>query len=220
MRTMKIALLVTFCVLAACGDPSDGATGLQGIPGPPGKNGTNGADGKPGRDGAEGPQGERGPTGLQGAPGKDAAGSGYRPTFWVGCTRTLDLINSSGPGTDGLNETALSYTWILYSNHDVDASCTAELGSAQAGSSTTYFPATRVGAANGGCVATSDYPPIQTTVGLWDFTTTATGPQAKYVDEPGHWLNGRVIVFVENDCSVQQMDASGIWKDAALSDAF
>lgn len=160
--------------------------------------------------------------GLMGAPGKDAAGGGYRPMFWVGCTRVLDLINSSGPGTDGLNETALSYTWILYSNHDVDASCTAELGSAQAGSSTTYFPATRVGAANGGCVASSDYPPIQTTgeAGFWNFTTTTTGPQAQYKDDASHWLNGRVIVFVENDCAVQTMDASGVWKDAALSDAF
>jgi hypothetical protein len=187
--------------------------GVQGLPGPAGKNG---------KDGAEGPQGERGPMGLQGPPGKDApAGASYRPLFWVGCTRILDLISSNGPGTDGLQETFLGYSWTLFSDGDVDVSCEAGLGSAESAASGRYYPAVTNGASNGGCTASVDYPPLGMNVGGWNFKTVKTGPSATYTDlDSGHWLNNYVVTFAENDCNVQRLDESGKWQDAALSDAF
>lgn len=229
MQVITIALLM--CVLSACGsDEAMAEQGLQGSRGLPGSRGEKGEQGPPGPPGPEGPMGERGPMGLQGPPGKDAAG-GYRPLFWVSCSRALDLITPTGPGTDGITETLLSYSWLQYSNHDVEATCIASIGSAQDGSGAAYFPATVMGALTGGCIAAADYPPSAPgeDVGYWNFTTTGTGldrapgpdgPQAQYKDVPSHWLTGRIVTFAENDCNVQQMDASGVWRDAALSDAF
>lgn len=220
---MRLMLVVVIAAVGCASDGSMGEQGIQGLRGPAGPAGQRGPEGAVGPSGPEGATGARGPMGVQGAPGKDAAGGGYRPSFWVACSRALDIVIGDGSqGTDGISETWLSYSWILFSNHDVETSCTATLGSAQSAAGGGYFPSTRSGAANGACIASADYPPITSgsQAGYWYFTTTTSGPQAQYKDDGGHWLNGHVVMFVENDCSVEQMDASGAWNDAALSDVF
>lgn len=222
---MRLASLLCalMTLMAACAaEGSMGEAGVQGARGPMGFAGPRGERGETGPAGPEGPVGARGPMGLQGPPGD--ASKGYQPRFWVSCSRALDLVVGDGsPGADGIEETALLYSWLLYSNRDVDVSCVAELAAAQAGSGSHYFPAVTAGALDGRCSASSDYPPFPTSgsiVGLWNFQTKTTGPQAQYVDEPGHWLNGRVIAFEENDCNAEAMDATGAWAEVALSDVF
>jgi hypothetical protein len=195
----------------------DGVQGAQGFSGPAGKPGVDGRDGK---DGVNGLTGERGPTGLQGPAGKDAPTNAlYRPVEWFGCSRTLDLITNTGPGSDGIQETALLYTAIRYSNGDFDVSCTGGLGSASSGTGHAYFPAAVTGANNGGCSAGADYPfNTDTIAGLWVFEIKGSTPQAMYSDASGHWLNGRVVTFSENDCNALMADAAGKWLDASLSD--
>jgi hypothetical protein len=190
-----------------------GPQGVRGLAGPAGPRGAPGMDGL---------AGERGAMGLQGPPGKDAADGGYRPQQWVACARALDFVKADGSsGPDGTAETGLTYSWVRYTNGDVQASCTAMLGAVQAGSGEMYYPSITHGAAIAGCAAAADYPPVPAgggSLGYWNFTRTKTGPLAEYRDEPTHWLTSRVYGFAENDCHVQTMDASGHWRDASLGD--
>jgi hypothetical protein len=162
-----------------------------------------------------------GERGLMGLPGKDAKlDELYRPLEFFGCTRLLDLIGLNGAGTDGLQETALNYTALRYSNGDLEVSCTSVLGSASSGSSQVHYPAVTVGASDGGCIARGvDYPQAteDLTAGHWEYTLKPQ-PHATYSDAAGHWLEGRSFTFGPNDCHAYMADERGQWRDAALSD--
>lgn len=162
------------------------------------------------------------------------AGSGstlpvpYRPLFWVGCGKTLDLLTTTttpvSPGKDGISETGLDYVLTLFSNGDVSVSCTAAAGSAQDGSAAAYYPTVVPGAAAGGCIASVDLPPftvIPGAVGAWNFQVRGGGPRAVYLDaDPGHPLNGFTYAFTDADCNPLVMGSDALWQDTTLTDVF
>ena len=231
MTQTRLLLLVVTLTAACAGDDAEmgaqGAQGSQGSRGSMGDRGPAGERGPAGPEGPEGPQGLRGvagPAGPAGPQGKDAAGGGYRPTAWTGCTLALDLIsiNSGGLGTDGVTETLLTYTFTRYVNNDLDVDCTASLGSAESAPGGSFYPAPTKGANTGGCAAAVDYPPFPpapSNVGTWNFEFSGTGIRATYKDDDaGHPLNGRSFTFGENDCHCYQMNDSLRWIDASLAD--
>lgn len=162
--------------------------------------------------------GERGP-----------AGSSYRPVFWVYCNAAIDLLRLGATGAergpDGVPETSLDYALVFYSNGDTEVQCKAGIGSAQNGSSSSYFPSPTRGAMTGACIADADIPtPGATTgeVGYWSFdVVTAACPRAAYndVDNP-LGLNGYSYKYSEKDCNAQMMDADGQWTKVTLADVF
>jgi hypothetical protein len=181
--------------------------------------------GPPGPPGLEGRQGPRGLDGQQGPPGKN--GSGYRPVFWVGCGVTLDLL-APGPsgGTaraqDGTAETSLHYALIVYTNGDAEVQCSAQIGSAQDGSSSTYYPEPTKGAANGTCIVNADFGVGGSDVGFWSFdVATAACPRAAYVDADNPLgLNGYSYKYSETDCYARMMGDDSKWSLVTLSDVF
>jgi hypothetical protein len=195
-------------------------TSCAGDPGPPGDDGTDGADGRNGEDGAPGSIGPQGPDGPQGPPGVSASPS-YRPLFWAGCTVLADLIGSSGGlGTDGVTETGLEYTMLRFANGDLEVSCESRLGSLEAASDGSYFPAGRVGASNGTCFTAQDYPPTGDGVaGGWLFTGDAEfGVRGTYDDANSHPMYGDFFVFEPDDCAVLTMDSDGDWSASSLDE--
>jgi hypothetical protein len=176
--------------------------------------------------GEPGQQGEQGPPGKQGGAAGSAAVAVYRPTFWVGCVSTMDLISASGSGVqrvaDGMDESILEYTVTIYSDHDVQVTCEAAIGSAQAGSSGQYYPSTTKGSSTGHCSASADYsPPVGTTAGFWRFEIDADGPVATY-DDPDDplGLDGFMYRFTQNDCNTYSLGEDGTWNQVTLSDVF
>lgn len=117
-------------------------------------------DGLPGPTGQPGPVGPRGPAGERGPAGPTAAA--YRPAAWVSCSEAIDVIASSASGlaraADGVEETDLGYTVLVYTNDDVEVQCHASIGSVQAGSGGIYYPAPTRGAMYATCLASADYP--------------------------------------------------------------
>jgi hypothetical protein len=173
--------------------------------------------------------------GLMGAPGKDAppaAAAGYRPRFWGSCSVSLDLLSlPAGAGrpiraADGAGESGLDYTFMLYTNADVEVQCGATIGSAQAGSAGKYYPAITVGSQDGTCLASVDYPEtpevVPGTVGLWRFKLVkGSGPRATYEDpDDPLGLNGFTQPFTDNDCNAYTLEQSGQWQDVSLSVVF
>lgn len=163
--------------------------------------------------------GERGPAGP--------AGSGYRPVFWVACGATLDLIRVGAAGlervADGLEETRLDYTLLVYSNGDVEVQCTAALGTAQDGSASNYYPDPIVGSSTGGCVAGADFAGASgVNAGFWSFSVAmATTPRVTYVDADNPLgFDGYSYRYSESDCNAQMMSADGKWTTVTLSDVF
>jgi hypothetical protein len=182
-----------------------------------------------GSEGPQGPAGPKGATGPQGAPGGPAGTSSsdaYEPRFWVSCSKVLDVIalNSSGGlerMADGSAETFLAYTVLIYSNSDVDAECSAAIGTSQSGSDNVYYPSVVHGAAIGGCDASADYPPAGTDGGFFAFEASA-GPNATYNDQDNPLgLNGFTYTYAEADCDAYTFDGStGDWTQTTLAAVF
>lgn len=193
--------------LASCYGPA-------GPPGPEGKQGPRGVEGITGKDGQQGP------------PGKD--GGGYRPVYWVGCSATLDLIRVGTAGVeraqDGLQETALYYTLLVYTNGDAEVECTAAIGSAQNGSSSRYYPSSTKGAQTGACVADADFPggpDLENGLWMFDVDAAAACPRAAYSDPDNPLgLNGYSYKYSESDCHAQMMSDAGKWTSVTLADVF
>lgn len=218
-------LVLGLAILIGCA--SDGAQGSIGAQGP---RGPMGLAGPPGATGATGPAGADGKQGSPGKDGKDATGAiaskQYRPLFWAACSRTIDLISVNGSQLtldhDGLQETLLEYAFLLYTNKDLEVQCTAAIGTAQEGGASNYYPSVVVGAREGGCAASADYPSGGTNGGFWKFTLiTGQGPRATYADADNPLgLNGHAETFNDSDCHANEMDDSGAWNEVALSSVF
>lgn len=138
----------------------------------------------------------------------------YQPLGSVACNAALDLV-----GADRVNETGLRYTVTIFSNGDMLTDCNAGLGGLESSADSNYFPATSMGATNGACVVSLDYPfPDSRTVGFWMFTMDMDdGPQAEYMDDAAHPLDGARYVFFENDCAVRAYDGER-WRDWSLGE--
>lgn len=204
-RWCSVVLLAVF----GCGDP------------------TPGAEGPTGQAGLRGPAGPMGERGEIGEPGKDApSASAYRPLYWVACVATLDLIRSGASdlerGADGIGETALQHSLLLYTDHDVEVQCSAAIGRAQSSSLAIYYPSITVGAKSALCNVNADYPAgTGNTVGYWSFSVENGGPQATYKDPDNPLdLDGYVYKFAESDCSSDTLDDDGVWSRVTLSDVF
>ena len=194
---------------------------LAGCSGERGPDGINGKDGEDGEDGAQGPTGPAGPQGPKGDTGE--AGAGYQPRFLAACFATLDLIGAGGNlGSDGIGETGLEYSVVRFSNDDLEVTCEAGLGAAEASADGNYYPATTNGSVTGVCTAGQDYPPSPDgTAGYWRFTADSElGPRATYVDAPTHPMNGDFIEFESDDCVVKTMAKDGKWSNSSLGDMF
>jgi hypothetical protein len=107
-----------------------------------------------------------------------------RPNGWFRCIVALDLIGV-GPdalvrGEDGLAETGLDYAVLRYSNGDFEVQCTADLGSADQGSGSGYYPAPIVAAADRRCTANSDFddPGSGIHAGFWHFSSQTERQQS------------------------------------------
>lgn len=166
--------------------------------------------------------GERGPAGAAAGSGASVA---YRPHYWVGCATALDLISPSSSGsvrgTDGIAESGLNYSVIIYSNHDVDATCGAGLGAAQSDGLAQYYPSNIPGAKTGFCAASIDYPPIGMVAGFWDFEIDDNGPHATYVDPDNPLgLNGFSYRFTQNECNANVLGNDATWTKVTLADVF
>jgi len=179
-----------------------------------------GPTGAPGLEGRQGPRGDEGPPGP--------AGSGYRPVFWVRCIATLDLIRVGASGVeraqDGLAETSLNYALLVYSNGDAEVQCTAAIGAAQNGSTSSYFPSGTTGASTGTCIASADFV-VGTDVdaGFWSFDVNAAAacPRAAYHDADNPLgFNGYSYNYSESDCRAKMMSDAGKWTDVMLADVF
>jgi hypothetical protein len=139
----------------------------------------------------------------------------YRPAYWFGCSATLDI-----EGSDGIKETGLGYVVTLFTNYDVSTSCSSSIGSAQDGSGSRYYPSVVLGAMEGGCLSAADYLPTDGTAGYWDFSLPLDpGPLATYRDKAGHPLNGRTVVFTEEDCTVMKLGRDAKWQTITLASA-
>ena len=137
------------------------------------------------------------------------------------CERLMDFIGNGELGSDGVNETHIAYTTVVFSNLDVDVTCQAAIGAKAGAASGGYFPAKSEVGKDGVCYADADYPPYGQSVGRWRFSAARGGPVAEMEeDDPGHPMNGIVVQFEENDCQVYVAQDDGAWKDAALSDVF
>jgi hypothetical protein len=153
--------------------------------------------------------------------------------FWVRCIAPLDLVRvgASGlleRGVDGKEETELFYTLLIYTNGDVDAECSAAIGSQQAGSEAVYYPEITNGASSGACVANAEFPgtaaagaAIGEVVGYWSFAIDAALPRAAYVDADNPLgLNGFGYSFTEKDCNATMLGDNGKWTKVTLADVF
>lgn len=188
---------------------------------------TPGAEGPTGQTGLRGPAGPMGERGETGAPGKDATpASAYRPLYWVACIATLDLIKGVDSdlqrGADGVGETSLQHSLLLYNDHDVEVQCSAAIGRAQSSAQASYYPSITVGAKSALCVVDADYPGgTGNTVGYWSFSVENGGPQTQYKDPDNPLgLDGYVYKFAETDCNSNTLDDDGVWSHVTLSDVF
>lgn len=178
--------------------------------------------GPPGPSGLEGRPGARGAEGPQGKPGS----SGYRPVFWVSCGVTLDIIRITAAGLerapDGLKETLLRYSLVVYSDGDVEVDCGAGIGTAQEGSASAYYPEPTQGASTGGCIASADFGDTGPSAGFWSFdVATGSAPRAAYVDADNPvGLNGYSYKYSDSDCHADMLGADGKWTEVTLSDVF
>jgi hypothetical protein len=214
-------------------DGMDGQTGPQGPMGEQGLMGLQGAMGAAGPQGASGPagpQGEmgaRGPTGSSGSQGSAAqsvgGGSSYRPSAFVGCAATLDLVDGNMLGEDGQGETIVQYILTQYSNDDIEVRCFAVLGAHESPQYSAYFPSITMGAATASCDVTADYPPYPLNGGIpgyWHLQLMNDMPTATYVDpDPNHPLDGQGFTFAEDDCAAFVMDLGGKWYSSTLAEA-
>jgi hypothetical protein len=164
-------------------------------------------------------QGPAGPVGPAGPPGAAAGGgatvysgsAGYQPKFWFACDVALNLM-----GTDTL-ETGLGYSVTLFSNHDAQVNCYAELGIQQSGSASNYYPSITNGAMGGTCIASYDLHPDDNNVsGAWDFEVTDVAVVSTYHDR-GDVSDGMVYTFVDADCTAARMDSTGTWIETTVS---
>ena len=178
-----------------------------------------GPPGAPGDDGKEGPRGPAGPTG--------APGEAYRPRYWVSCLDTLDLLGPSPSGdlvrtSDGLKETSLAYAVMTYSNGDAQVRCNSRIGTAQDGSSSTYYPAVTKGSDSGACITNADLSPLTgINAGWWLFDVQTAHPRAVYND-PDNPLgfNGYSYQFTDANCNALLFGMDGQWSDVTLADVF
>lgn len=176
--------------------------------------------------GPQGPIGQQGPRGEKGDPGS-AAGSGsfYKPRYWVSCAAALDVVSVVNgvemSVADGIKETLLEYTLTLYSDGDVDVSCSAGIGTEQSGAGAHYYPRVTQGADTAGCTASADYAPgTGRAAGFWDFMIQS-GPQAVYTDADNPFgLDMHVYRFAENDCNSYLLSDDAGWSAVTLSDVF
>ena len=182
-----------------------------------------------GADGAQGPAGPMGAMGRAGLPGetgpagKDGS-AGWRPVGWFRCVAGLDLISVGTNGLvramDGLTETLLDYAGVRYSNGDWEVQCLVNLGSADQGSGSGYFPFPAQGAADRRCFANSDYDSAGqgTNAGRWRFSAQGK-VTAVYQDRDNPLdLDGAFYDFGANDCAARTMDDRGVWSDATAAD--
>jgi hypothetical protein len=197
------------------------------VAGPQGPIGQQGPRGEKGDDGDQGPPGAKGDQGPQGQPG-GAAGSGggiYKPRYWVRCSAALDLITVSNGvvqrAADGQAETLLDYALTLYTDHDVQAACTAAIGTAQDGSSSSYYPSVVDGSHSAGCLASVDYSPASgTAAGFWYFEIQS-GPRSTYSDSDNPLgLDGAVHTFSESECHSYVLRDDDTWSQVTLADVF
>jgi hypothetical protein len=219
-------------LLAACGSGTPGPAGAKGSTGPSGPEGPTGPVGPQGKAGPEGQTGSQGPAGPAGSTGTASSAAGsvalepYEPSFWVGCAAALDIIGPDGNAqpsrtTDGLEETALAYTVLIYTNGDVEVQCSATIGTAQSGAGGGYLPSVTTGASTGGCLASADYPPTGTQGGFYKFTAT-NGPSATYNDPDNPLgLNLFKYTFADADCNSNIFSGeAGEWTQTTLSAVF
>lgn len=241
MRGIMIACAF-FCVACqgergpAGDDGEDGTDGTDGQTGPQGPMGDQGLQGLLGPMGAAGPAGPMGAMGLRGAegprgpsgsPGTAASsgggGSSYRPSSFVGCAATLDLLDGAMPGQDQQPDSIVQYSITVYSNDDVEVRCFALLGSVESPQFSAYYPSITMGAATAACEVTADYPPYPGSGGIpgyWHLQLTNGVPSATYVDnDVNHPLDGQGFTFVDNDCSAFVMDLGGMWYASTLAEA-
>lgn len=244
---MRAALVMIACALfcAACqgergpagedgDDGTDGVDGQTGPQGPMGEQGLTGLPGANGEPGPEGPAGVSGPKGADGArgpagtPGSSASstatgGSSYRPSAYVSCGATLDLLDGATLGEDAQPDTVVSYTIMKYSNDDIEVTCYAVLGARESPQFSAYYPAVTQGSLTGTCEVTSDYPPYPSgggSPGYWRLELMSATPAATYVDDDlNHPLDGNGFVFEEGNCLSFVMDLGGKWYSSTLAEA-
>lgn len=206
---------------------------LVGCAGEPGPDGLDGRDGMDGDDGSgvtvatldEGSDecpaggllvtagGEETPicNGEAGEDGQGGSGGSYAPALSINCSVSLDILFD-----DDIPETGFGYDAIIYSNGDAEVSCTAAIGSAQAGAGRAYYPAVTLGAQTLFCAAKADYPPTDTVAGSMYFELSDEGPQATYTDAPNA-MDGSQYTFKEADCRVRLWNGKA-WSDGELAD--
>jgi len=140
--------------------------------------------------------------------------AGYQPLTSFSCNVAVDLLSN-----DGLKETFFGYAVTAFSNGDMLTDCSVGLGGDGSAADSNYYPATSRLAADGSCSVRLDYPfPNSLTAGVWGFNIDRDdGPQAQYLDDPAHPLNGARYVFFENDCAVYVFDGRR-WNDSSLGE--
>ena len=161
---------------------------------------------------AAGPQGAPGP---QGPPGDDS--DAYRPLFSAACTAVLDLVGVGGVGQDGIEETLLSYNWLVYINGDVEVACEASAG-LQSGGFSTFYPYIASGASSAACTVGLDYLPEDGHAGYWRFESVLDGFFVTHKATDTHPLNGVEYQFGGNDCVIRQMSDELRWREISLSE--
>lgn len=201
-----------------------GAQGLQGLPGPMGPAGERGERGAMGEKGDEGDPGPAGPAGAQGTSSTSSGGgSSYRPSSWVVCGVTLDLLDGATLSEDGDADTFVQYMLTTYSNADVEVRCNAILGTAESPQYSAYYPGITALAESATCEVTADYPPYPGNggaPGFWKLELVDGVPGATYVDaDLNHPLDGSGYTFMEDDCAAFVMDLAGKWYPATLGEA-
>ena len=229
IRLVGVVLAMTTMLIACAKDGAPGAEGTRGQMGFTGERGPMGEKGDKGDMGPAGPAGPPGPTGQTSVAIGTAGGPAekpYRPTHWAQCGAALDIVSVDNNGAlqkapDGLRETLLLYDITIYTNGDIETSCSAALGTAQAGTGSGYHPKIALGAMNAGCLASADYAGGHGTDGGFWFFDTLGGPEATYMDSDNPLgLNGSVYRFVDKDCNVAALDDSGKWTQVTLGAVF
>ena len=199
-----------------------GEQGLAGLPGPTGPEGPRGPAGPAGAKGAEGERGMAGPAGASSTGSLSTGASSYRPTAFIGCGVTLDLIDGSSLGEDGVADSVLEYSLTIFSNDDVEVRCAGALGTIESDNYSAYYPGVTMGAQLAACAVTVDYPPYPQNGGRpghWLMQIDEQKLVAVYADpDLNHPLDGSGYEFTDADCASFVMDLGGKWYPATLAD--
>jgi hypothetical protein len=127
------------------------------------------------------------------------------------------LTSNNGPGADGAAETFLDYSWVLYTNNDIEADCSASSGILSQ-TQTAFYPAVTEGASRAACTVAIDYLSSQgiSKAGTWRFASENNQVAATYKDVSQPSADAQ-YVFTEDDCAVYQMDDDLMWTAVPLS---